>query len=146
MTDFINFTIYLWNNSSFINFFSVPIIELKGHTFNVDEGKSVAIECNIIYEKKYRSFWERINEDDETNILTIKKGNTDKYLGLESDPPFLRILNSAMSDRGYYRCCIEYSTSNGEETVRSKKAHLNVEKGMHKLYIYKAPFISDALK
>jgi hypothetical protein len=39
------------------------------------------------------------------------------------------------------RRCIEYSTSNGEETVRSQKAHLIVEKGMHKLYIYKAPLI-----
>ena len=141
MTVFIKFTIYLWNNSSFINFFSVPTIELKGHTFNVDEGKSVAIECNIIYEKKYRLFWEWINEDDEANILTIRENKTDKYFGLENDPPYLRILNSEMSDKGYYRCCIEYSTSNGEETVRSKKAHLIVEKGMHKLYIYKAPFI-----
>jgi len=115
---------------------------LKGHTFNVDEGKSVAIECNIIYEKKDRPpFWERFNENDETNKLTIREDKKDKYLGLKSDPPYLRILNSEMSDRGYYRCCIEYSTSNGEETVRSKKAHLFVEKGMHKLYIYKAPFI-----
>jgi hypothetical protein len=49
-------------------------------------------------------------------------------------PYFLRILNAEMSDRGYYRCCMEYSTSNGEETMRSEKAHLMVEKGMHKLY------------
>jgi hypothetical protein len=81
---------------------------LKGHTFNVDEGKSVAIECNINYEKKYRPpFWERINEDDEKNILTIREVKKNKYLGLRSDPPYyLRILNAEMSDRGHYRCCI----------------------------------------
>jgi hypothetical protein len=53
-------------------FFSVPIIELKGltSTFNVDEGNSVAIECNINYEKEYRPpFWERINEEDEKKQL-----------------------------------------------------------------------------
>ena len=112
-------------------------------TFNVDEGNSVAIECNINYEKKYCTpFWERIHENDETNILTIREDKKDKYFGLKSDPPyFLRILNAEMSDRGYYRCCVEYSTSNGEETMRSEKAHLMVEKGMHKLDIYKAPFI-----
>jgi hypothetical protein len=122
---------------------------LKGlaRTFNVDEGNSVAIECNINYEKKYRPpFWERINEDDEKNILTIRENKKDKYFGLKSDPPyFLRILNAEMSDRGYYRCCMEYSTSNGEETMRSEKAHLIVEKGMHKLYIYKAPFTYKAI-
>jgi hypothetical protein len=61
----------------------------------VDEGKSVAIECNINYEKKYcPPFWERINEDDETNILTIREDKKDKYLGLRSGPPYyLRILN-----------------------------------------------------
>ena len=124
-------------------FFSVPIIELNGYAFNVDEGKSISIECKIIYEEKYGPpFWERINEDDEKNILTIREDKKDKYFGLRSDPPyFLRILNAEMSDRGYYRCCMEYSTSNGEETMRSEKAHLMVEKGMHKLYIYKAPFI-----
>ena len=112
---------------------------MKGHTFNVDEGKSVAIECNeFIIDEKRPPFWEWIHEDDETNKLTIREDKKDKYL-LNSDPPYLRILNAEMSDRGYYRCCIEYSTSNGEETVRSKKAHLIVEKGMHKLY--KAPFI-----
>jgi hypothetical protein len=58
---------------------------LSSHTFNVDEGKSVAIECNIIYEKKYRLFWEWINEDDEANILTIREDKTDKYFGLEND-------------------------------------------------------------
>jgi hypothetical protein len=40
---------------------------------------------------------------------------------------------------------MEYSTSNGEETMRSEKAHLIVEKGMHKLYIYKAPFTYKAI-
>ena len=118
-------------------FFSVPIIELKGHTFIVDEGKSVAIECNINYEQMCcQPFWERINENDETNKLTIREDKKDKYFGLKRDPPCLTILNAEMSDGGYYCCCIEYSTSNGEETVRSKKAHLIVEEGMHKLYIY----------
>jgi hypothetical protein len=52
-------------------FFSVPIIELNGYAFKVDEGKSVSIECKIIYEEKYcPPFWERINEDDEKNYLS----------------------------------------------------------------------------
>jgi len=106
---------------------------LKSYTLTVVEGRSVAIECNnIIYGKKYRPpFWEKIHENDETNKWTIREDKKDKYLGLESDPPYLRILNAEMSDRGYYRCCIEYSTSNAEETVRSNKAHLIVEEGMH---------------
>jgi hypothetical protein len=54
-----------------------------------DEGNSVAIECNINYEKEYRPpFWERINEDDEKNILTIREDKKDKYFGLRSDPPY----------------------------------------------------------
>jgi len=115
---------------------------LKSYTLTVVEGRSVAIECNIIYEKEYcPPFWERIHENDETNKLTIKEDKKGKYFGLKRDPPCLTILNAEMSDRGDYCCCIEYSTSNGKETVRSKKAHLIVEKGMHKLYIYKAPFI-----
>jgi hypothetical protein len=53
-----------------------------------------------------RYFWERINEDDEKNILTIREDKKDKYFGLRSDPPyFLRILNAEMSDRGYYTVC-----------------------------------------
>jgi hypothetical protein len=78
---------------------------LKGYAFKVDEGKSVAIECKIIDEEKYGPpFWERINENDETNILTIREDKKDKYLGLKSGPPYnLWILNAEMSDRGHYR-------------------------------------------
>jgi hypothetical protein len=55
---------------------------LKGHTFNVDEGKSVAIECNINYEKKYGPpFCEWINEDDEKNILTIREDRSVVFPG-----------------------------------------------------------------
>ena len=120
---------------------------MKGYAFKVDEGKSVAIECKIIDEENYcQPFWERIHENDETNILTIREDKKDKYSGLKCNPPYyLWILNAEMSDRGYYRCCMEYSTSNGEETMRSEKAHLIVEKGMHKLYIYKAPFTYKAI-
>jgi hypothetical protein len=45
-------------------------------------------------------------------LYHIREDKKDKYLGLKSDPPYyLWILNAEMSDRGYYRCCIEYSTS-----------------------------------
>ena len=120
---------------------------MKDYALKVDEGKLVSIQCKIIYEEKYGPpFWEWINEDDEKNKLTIREGKKDKYLILKSDSYYLRILNAEMSDRGYYRCCIEYSTSNGEKkTVGSEKAHLIVEKGMHKLYIYKAPFTYKAI-
>jgi hypothetical protein len=57
--------------------------------YNNDSINSVAIECNINYEKEYHPpFWERINEDDEKNILTIREDKKDKYLGLKSDPPY----------------------------------------------------------
>jgi hypothetical protein len=55
---------------------------LKGYAFKVDEGKSVAIECKIIYEEKYRPpFWEWINEDDEKNILTIREDRSVVFPG-----------------------------------------------------------------
>ena len=99
---------------------------MKGHTFNVDEGKSVAIECNeFIIDEKRPPFWEWIHEDDETNKLTIREDKKDKYL-LNSDPPYLWIFNAEMSDRGYYRCCIEYSTSKFQPCKRGTTVLYNI--------------------
>jgi hypothetical protein len=62
--------------------------------------------------------------------LKINENKKDTF-DLETDPPCLTILNAQMSDSGYYYCCIEYSTSDGNKTAKSEKAHLIIEKSRH---------------
>ena len=71
-----------------------------------------------------------IHENGETEKL-IKENREGKYFGLERDPPCLTILNAAMSDSGYYYCCIEYSTSDETMSANSEKAHLIIKKSRH---------------
>jgi hypothetical protein len=105
---------------------------LKNDTITVYENEAVPIGCEEIENKTKdcRPFWEMIHENEETETF-IKENKGGKYFGLERDPPCLTILNAAMSDSGYYCCCIEYSTSNGRKIARSEKAHLIIEKSMH---------------
>ena len=97
--------------------------------FTVYESEEVLIECSEIRNNKNdgQPYWERIDENGESCILTIREDKEGKY-GLERYPPCLKILNVQMSDRGYYRCCIVYSAS---KTVRSEKANLIIEKSRH---------------
>jgi hypothetical protein len=62
--------------------------------------------------------------------LTIREDKEGRY-GLKKDPSRLTILDTQMSDRGYYHCCIDYSASNRKETARSKKVKLIIEKSRH---------------
>jgi hypothetical protein len=107
---------------------------LKQAEFIVYETEDFLIKCSEIRNNKNdgQPYWERIDEDGESCNLTIKEDKENKY-GLERYPPCLKILNAAMSDSGYYCCCIEYSTSNGRKIARSEKAHLIIEKSRHLL-------------
>ena len=102
---------------------------MKQDRFTVVEREEVLIECSEIRNNKNdgQPYWQRIDENGEKKSLTIKEG---KY-GLKRDPPCLNILNLQMSDSEDYYCCIEYSTSDGKKTVRSKKAHLIIKKSKH---------------
>jgi hypothetical protein len=62
--------------------------------------------------------------------LTIRKDEKGRY-GLTKDPPSLKILNTQMSDKGYYHCCIDYSASDRTETARSKIIKLSIQKSRH---------------
>jgi hypothetical protein len=105
---------------------------LKNYTFTVYENQSVPIGCEEIENKikDCRPFWKMIHENGETEKL-IKENREGKYFGLERDPPCLTILNAAMSDSGYYYCCIEYSTSDETMSANSEKAHLIIKKSRH---------------
>ena len=106
---------------------------MKQATFIVYETEDFLIKCSEIRNNKNdgQPYWERTDENGESCNLTIKEDKENKY-GLERYSPCLKILNVHMSDGGYYRCCIDYSASNGkEETVRSEKANLIIEKSRH---------------
>jgi hypothetical protein len=66
-------------------------------------------------------------KNGESCNLTIREDKEGKY-GLKRDPPCLKILDVQMADSGDYYCCIRYSTSDGEKTMESQKAHLIIEK------------------
>ena len=102
---------------------------MKQAKFIVYETEDLLIKCSEIRNNKNdgQPYWERIDENGESCNMTIKE---DKYC-LERYPPCLKILNVQMSDRGYYLCCIDYSTSDGKKTVRSEKAHLIIKKSKH---------------
>ena len=105
---------------------------MKNDTFTVYENEAVPIGCEKIENKikGCRPFWKMIHENGETEKL-IKENREGKYFGLERDPPCLTILNAAMSDSGYYCCCIEYSTSDETMIAKSEKAHLIIKKSRH---------------
>ena len=105
---------------------------MKQETITVYESELASIRCKEIRNKKNddQLFWERIDEYNEENNLTIREKIKGRFK-IEIDPPCLTILNAQMSDSGYYYCCFEYSTSDGKKTVKSKKAHLIIEKSRH---------------
>jgi hypothetical protein len=100
--------------------------------FTVYEREEVLIECSEIRNNKNdgQAYWEKIDENGDSCNLTIREDTEGKY-GLKRDPPCLKILNVQISDRGYYRCCINYSASNEKEPARSEKAKLIIEKSRH---------------
>jgi hypothetical protein len=102
---------------------------LEQDTLTVCESELASIRCKEIINKKNDNqlFWERIDEHDEENNMTIREKKEGRY-ELEIDPPCLKILNAQISDSGCYYCCIEYSTSDGKKTVRSEKAYLIIRK------------------
>jgi hypothetical protein len=104
---------------------------LKQNTFTVYENELVSIRCEKIRNDKENDqfVWEKVDEHGKIK-LTINENKKDRF-DFEIDPPCLTILNPQMSDSGYYYCCIEYSTSDGKKTVRSKKAHLIIKKSKH---------------
>ena len=99
---------------------------MKQDTFTVYETEEVSIKCNEIKNKKKddQFFWERIDERDENKNLTIREDKEGRY-GLKKYPSRLTILDTQMSDSGYYHCC------NRKETTRSKKVKLIIEKSRH---------------
>jgi hypothetical protein len=105
---------------------------LKQDTITVYESELASIRYKEIRNKKNvdQLFWERIDEDDEKNNMTIREKKEGRFK-IEIDPPCLTILNAQMSDSGYYYCCFEYSTSDGKKTVKSEKAKLIIEKSRH---------------
>jgi hypothetical protein len=112
--------------------FSVPVIELKQEMLTVYEREEVLIECDEITNNKNdgQPYWEKIDENDESRNLTIRKDEKGRY-GLTKDPPSLKILNTQMSDKGYYLCCIDYSASDRTETARSQIIKLSIQKSRH---------------
>jgi hypothetical protein len=106
--------------------FSVQIFELKQETFTVYEREEVLIECSVITNNKNdcQPYWEQIDENDESCNLTIREDKEGRY-GLKKYPSRLTILDTQMSDSGYYHCC------NRKETTRSKKVKLIIEKSGH---------------
>ena len=105
---------------------------MKQETFTVYEREEVLIECSVITNNKNdgQPYWEKIDENDESCNLTIREDKEGRY-GLKKYPSRLTILDTQMSDRGYYHCCIDYSASNRKETARSKKVKLIIEKSRH---------------
>ena len=105
---------------------------MEQDTFTVYESELASIRCKKIRNKKKddKPFWERIAQHHGENNLKIRKKKEGRF-ELEIDPPCLKILNAEMSDSGDYYCCIEYSTYNGEKTVKSQKAHLIIKKSRH---------------
>jgi hypothetical protein len=100
--------------------------------FTVYEREEVLIECSKIRNNKNdgQAYWERIDENGYSCNLTIREDTDGKYR-FKRDPPCLTILNVQMSDSGDYYCCIEYSTSDGKNTVKSERVHLIIEKSRH---------------
>jgi hypothetical protein len=105
---------------------------LKQETFTVYENEFVSIKCKDIRNKKKEDqlLWERIDKDDENKKLKITEKKENRF-DLEIDPPCLKILSALISDSGYYYCCIEYSTSDGNKTVKSERVHLIIEESRH---------------
>jgi hypothetical protein len=115
--------------------------------FTVYEREEVLIECSRITHNKNddQPYWEKIDENDNSCNLIIREGKEGSRYGLKKDPSCLKILNTQMSDGGYYyccidysasnrgycHCCIDYSASNGKQTVRSKIIKLIIEKSRH---------------
>jgi hypothetical protein len=61
---------------------------MKKNMFTVYESEEVLIECNEIRNNKNdgQPYWERIDENGESCILTIREDKEGKY-GLERYPP-----------------------------------------------------------
>ena len=105
---------------------------MEQDTFTVYESELVSIRCKEIRNKKDEDqlFWERINDQNEEDNLKIRETKEGRFK-IEINPPCLKIFNAEMSDSGDYYCCIEYSTSDGQKTVKSQKAHLIIEESKH---------------
>jgi hypothetical protein len=105
---------------------------LEQDTFTVCESELASIRCKEIRNKKNDNqlFWERIDEHEEKNNMTIRQKEEGRF-DLEIDHPCLKILKAQMSDSGCYYCCIDYSVSEGKKTVRSEQAYLIIRKSRH---------------
>ena len=105
---------------------------MEQDTFTVYENELVSIKCKEIRNKKdqHKIFWERIDDQNEEDNLEIRETKEGRFK-IEIHPPCLKILNAEISDSGCYYCHIRYSTSDGQMTAKTEKAHLIIEKSRH---------------
>ena len=96
------------------------------------EREEVLIECRVTTNNKNHDqpYWEKIDDNDESGNLIITKDEKGRY-GLTKDPPSLKILNTQMSDNGYYHCCIDYLASHPRKTAKSELIKLSIQKSRH---------------
>lgn len=108
-----------------------PSIVWNTHKESVEIGKDISFGCTINHKpKKFEVIWEKIQKDTvEPEIIIFYEKNKEKYETYNEANPHLTIKNAEKSDDAYYRCCIKYSSSVGEQLVSSEKFHLNVNKG-----------------
>ncbi|XP_071162447.1 uncharacterized protein [Mytilus edulis] len=107
-----------------------PSIVWNTHKESVEIGKDISFGCTINHKpKKFEVIWEKIQKDTvEPEIIIFYEKNKEKYETYNEANPHLTIKNAEKSDDAYYRCCIKYSSSVGEQLVSSEKFHLNVNK------------------
>lgn len=113
---------------------------MNTHKESVEIGKEISFGCviNNKPKKKFEIIWEKIatETEEKPEVIIFDEETKAKYGTYNEVNPHLTIKNAEKSDDAFYRCCIKYSSSVGEQLVSSEKIHLNVRKGRYILFIY----------
>lgn len=97
-------------------------IKMKTLKHNVDYGKTIKLECNLLGSSNPKSvYWQREAHGNKTEIICI---DNYKYFGSTISDPSLVISNAILNDSGSY-CCSAILDSDSE-TIQGKKVSVSV--------------------
>lgn len=121
-------------SSSFF-LFTEPVFNLKKTLIDVEYGREVTLECEILDRPKHYDFYWEKEVDENVKELKISDETKEKYSGCTKSYPNLTIKDADHGDNALYCFCIKYQSSTDEcEIFRSSKIKVHVVNGMYPFY------------